>query len=106
MMIDDKDSFLARFATEITFYIAISWFGGKLSGPSCRECCAVQLLITLCACGNIGSARGPLVMDNFAQRLIEHLVAILPHVEREVGILVISRHVSRIETTNALKQRF
>ena len=45
-------------------------------------------------------------MDDLAQRLIENLVAILPDLERQVGILIVGWCVSRIETADALKQRF
>src|SRR5713226_9504415 len=106
MVIDDKDSFLAGFAPEVICDIAIGRLGSQLCGPRCRKSCAVQLLMTLCAGRNIGPACGTLVVDNLAQRLIENLVTILPDLERQVGILIVGGRVSRIETTDALKQRF
>src|ERR1700730_16348662 len=106
MVIDDKGSFLARFAPEVICDIAIGRLGSQLRGPRCRKSCAVQLLMTLCAGRNIGPACRTLVVDNLAQRLIENLVAILPDLERQVGILIVGWRVSRIQTPGTLKERF
>ena len=81
MVIDDKDSFLARFAPEVICDIAIGRLGSQLRSPRCRKNCAVQLLMTFCAGRNIGPARGTLVVDNLAHGLIENLVAILPDLD-------------------------
>src|SRR5207249_11172421 len=101
MMIDDKDSFLARFAGEVICDIAFGRFCGHFSGPRCRKCCSVQLLMALRTGRSIGPACGTLVVDDLAQRLKENFVAILPDFERKVGILVVGRRVARIETAYA-----
>jgi len=75
MVVDDKDSFLARFGPEVICDIAIGRLGSQLRGPRCRKCCAVQLLMAFCAGRNIGPACGALVVDDLAQRLVENLVA-------------------------------
>ena len=76
MVIDDKDSFLARFATEVTSQIRVFWLGREHVGPRVDKLLSIDLLVTFCPCRCIGAPSRTLVMDDFAQRLIENLVAI------------------------------
>src|SRR5882762_10250008 len=104
MVIDDKDSFLARFATEVTSQIRVLGFGREHVGLRVDKLLSIDLLVTFCPRRCISAPSRTFVMDDFAERLIENLVAILPDLERQVGILIVGGRVSRIETTDALKQ--
>src|ERR1700732_145664 len=106
MVIDDKDSFLARFATEITSQIRVLGLGREHIGPGADKRLSIDLLVTFCSCRRIGAPSRTLIMNDFAERLIENLVAMLPDPERQVGILIVGWCVSRIETADALKERF
>src|ERR1043166_4897111 len=83
--------------------IAVCWFTCQFSSPVFGEYRAVNLLMLLCSRRDIGPACRSFVMDNFAERLVQHLVTRLTNFEREVGILVICREVARIEAAQLLK---
>ena len=77
----------------------------KCRRPLCGECLAVDDLMTLDAAGRIGPRRAALEMHDGGQRLIENSASRRAHGKREIGILVVSRCITRVEAAKRSKQR-